>query len=153
MEHQFSGAGEPLIGGGTGTNKRARRRIPVGVTGVFWWLNNTLETGSPDGKIIQATNSREVKPDEVLVKITHSGVFLEGESGWRYFCRVKKDRRVSFNIHCMSNPYSCLSGVGISHVSSRSLNYTLQNNRRQSHELDPTGLALAYDLRSRLLRC
>lgn len=30
--------------------------------------------GSKDGKIIEATNKREIKPGQVLIKVTHSGL-------------------------------------------------------------------------------
>jgi threonine dehydrogenase-like Zn-dependent dehydrogenase len=34
----------------------------------------TVFKGSKDGKIVESTTTREVKPDEVLVKVTHSGL-------------------------------------------------------------------------------
>ena len=34
----------------------------------------TVFKGSQDGSIVKSTTSREVRPDEVLVKVTHSGV-------------------------------------------------------------------------------
>jgi threonine dehydrogenase-like Zn-dependent dehydrogenase len=34
----------------------------------------TVYKGSESGKIVEATTTREVKPHEVLVKITHSGL-------------------------------------------------------------------------------
>lgn len=37
-------------------------------------VNYTVFKGSKEGKIIQATTSRGVKADEVLVKVTHSGL-------------------------------------------------------------------------------
>ena len=37
-------------------------------------VSYTVFKGSKEGKIIQATTSREIKPDEALVKVTHSGL-------------------------------------------------------------------------------
>lgn len=34
----------------------------------------TVFKGSKDGKITQSTTTRDIKNDEVLIKITHSGV-------------------------------------------------------------------------------
>jgi threonine dehydrogenase-like Zn-dependent dehydrogenase len=34
----------------------------------------TVYKGSKDGRIVQGTTSKEVGPDEVLVRVTHSGL-------------------------------------------------------------------------------
>lgn len=34
----------------------------------------TVFKGSKDGKIVQSTTTRDIKEDEVLIKVTHSGV-------------------------------------------------------------------------------
>jgi D-arabinose 1-dehydrogenase-like Zn-dependent alcohol dehydrogenase len=34
----------------------------------------TVFKGSKEGKIVKSTTTREIKPDEVLVRITHSGL-------------------------------------------------------------------------------
>lgn len=34
----------------------------------------TVYKGSADRKIVQSKTTKEVKPDEVLIKVTHSGV-------------------------------------------------------------------------------
>jgi len=34
----------------------------------------TVYKGSEEGKIVESTTTREVGPDEVLIKISHSGV-------------------------------------------------------------------------------
>lgn len=34
----------------------------------------TVFKGSEEGQIVQSTSTREVGPDEVLIRITHSGV-------------------------------------------------------------------------------
>jgi Zn-dependent alcohol dehydrogenase len=34
----------------------------------------TVCKGSKEGKIIKSTSTREIRPDEVLVRITHSGL-------------------------------------------------------------------------------
>jgi D-arabinose 1-dehydrogenase-like Zn-dependent alcohol dehydrogenase len=34
----------------------------------------TVFKGSKEGKIVKSTSTRELKPDEVLIKITHSGI-------------------------------------------------------------------------------
>jgi threonine dehydrogenase-like Zn-dependent dehydrogenase len=34
----------------------------------------TVFKGSKEGKIVKSSTSREIKPDEVLIKVTHSGL-------------------------------------------------------------------------------
>lgn len=34
----------------------------------------TVYKGSKDGRIVQGTTSKEIGPDEVLVRVTHSGL-------------------------------------------------------------------------------
>lgn len=34
----------------------------------------TVFRGSEEGKIIKSTTTREIKPDQVLIKVTHSGL-------------------------------------------------------------------------------
>jgi threonine dehydrogenase-like Zn-dependent dehydrogenase len=34
----------------------------------------TVYKGSKDGRVVQGTTSKEVGPDEVLVRVTHSGL-------------------------------------------------------------------------------
>jgi threonine dehydrogenase-like Zn-dependent dehydrogenase len=34
----------------------------------------TVFKGSKEGKIVKSTSTREIRPDEVLVRITHSGL-------------------------------------------------------------------------------
>lgn len=34
----------------------------------------TVYKGTKEGKVVKSESSREIKPDEVLVKVTHSGL-------------------------------------------------------------------------------